>query len=167
MCFRRFHLPRHLSGFTAIELLVAIAIIAVLAAIAAPSFTPLIERWRVRQVTEELQSTLYFARSEAIKRSGGITIDASAGWDQGWKVTHTQGSSTTTLQVSGAPVKVGVTLAGGNGKITVDRWGMLMHSGSTTTTALDFTIAPDSSNTASTLHLCVGTGGRIVQKSSC
>ncbi len=167
MCSRRPIVSQRSRGFTAIELLVTIAILAVLAAIAAPSFTPLIERWRVRQVAEDLQSTLYFARSEAIKRSGGITIDASTGWDQGWKVTYTQGNNTTTLQVSGVPAKVGITLAAGNGKIIVDRWGMLMHSGSATATTLDFTIAPDSGTAASTLHLCVGSGGRIVQKTSC
>lgn len=55
-------------GFTAIELLVTIAILAVLAALAAPSFTPSLERWRVMQATEQLKSTLYFARSEAIKQ---------------------------------------------------------------------------------------------------
>ena len=55
------------AGFTAIELMVVLAILAVLAALAAPSFNPLIERWRVRQATEALQSTLYFARSEAIR----------------------------------------------------------------------------------------------------
>ena len=60
--------PRSTKGFTAIELLVTIAILGVLAAIAAPSFKPLIERWKVRQVTEELQSTFYVARSEAIAR---------------------------------------------------------------------------------------------------
>ncbi|MGL6206135.1 MAG: pilus assembly FimT family protein, partial [Giesbergeria sp.] len=67
-------------GFTAIELMVVVAIVAVLAALAAPSFTPLIERWRVRQAAENLTSSLYFARSEAIKRGGGIALDATGGW---------------------------------------------------------------------------------------
>ena len=45
-------------GFTLIEVMVVVSILAVLIAIAAPSFTPMIERWRVRQATEQLQSTL-------------------------------------------------------------------------------------------------------------
>ena len=98
-------------GFTAIELMVVVAIVAVLAALAGPSFTPMIERWRVRQTAEALQSSIYLARSEAIKRGGGITIDATGGWDQGWRVTHTQGATTTTLQEVPAPSNVALTQA--------------------------------------------------------
>ena len=93
-------------GFTAIELMVVIAIVAILATLAAPSFNPLIERWRVRSASEDLTSTLYFARSEAIKRGGGVTIDATGGWNLGWKVTHTLNGVSTDLQVSIPPSKV-------------------------------------------------------------
>ena len=62
------HIPsvqarRFVTGFTAIELMVVVSIIAILTALAAPSFTPLIENWRVREASEQLQSTLYYARS--------------------------------------------------------------------------------------------------------
>ena len=53
-------------GFTMIELMTVVAIMAILLALAGPSFTPLIERWRVRDSAETLTSTLYYARSEAI-----------------------------------------------------------------------------------------------------
>ena len=39
-------------GFTAVELMVVVAIVAILAALAGPSFAPLIERWRVRDAAE-------------------------------------------------------------------------------------------------------------------
>ena len=60
------------SGFTAIELMVVVAIVAILTALAAPSFATMVESWRVRLATEHLQSTLYYARSEAIKRGGRV-----------------------------------------------------------------------------------------------
>jgi type IV fimbrial biogenesis protein FimT len=44
-------------GFTLIETLVVMGIVAVLAALAGPSFTPMIERWRVRDATESIQSS--------------------------------------------------------------------------------------------------------------
>ena len=54
--------------------MVVVSIVAILAALAGPSFTPLIENWRVRESAEQLQSTLYYARSEAIKRGGQVVI---------------------------------------------------------------------------------------------
>lgn len=48
-----------MQGFTAIELMVVVSIIAVLAALAGPSFTQMIESWRVRDATESLSSTLF------------------------------------------------------------------------------------------------------------
>src|SRR2546427_13054556 len=66
--------------------------------LAAPCFTPLMERWRVRQVAEDLQATIYFARSEALKRGGNVTIAKAANgngcanatgntqWGCGWQV---------------------------------------------------------------------------------
>ena len=62
------------KGFTAIELMVVVAILAVLTTLAAPSFHLIIERWRVRQTVEGLQSTLQYARSEAVRRGGGVFI---------------------------------------------------------------------------------------------
>ena len=77
-------------GFSLLEVMVVVAILAILAALAGPSFTPMIERWRVRSATEDLQSSLYFARSEAIKRGGGISVAAKDGadWSSGWQERH-------------------------------------------------------------------------------
>ena len=89
--------PRHSLGFTLIELMVTVSVLGVLLAIALPSFQPLIERWRVRQVESHLESSLQFARSEAIKRGGNVVMQkittntngctppsAQREWDCGW-----------------------------------------------------------------------------------
>lgn len=159
-------LPAQL-GFTAIELMVVVSIVAILAALAAPSFTPLIERWRVRSAAEDLTSTVYYARSEAIKRGGGVAIDAGTGWGQGWKVSHTQGATTTDLQVSPAPRKITVTQSGGANVLYVDRWGMLSETSSgAPALGMNILLQPDgkSATDISAIRLCIVNGGRIEQK---
>ena len=152
-------------GFTAIELMVVVAIVAVLAALAAPSFTPMIERWRVRQTAEALQSSIYLARSEAIKRGGGITIDATGGWDQGWRVTHTQGATTTPLQEVPAPSNVALTQAAL--QLFVDRWGMVSTTSNGAATTTNFLIYPTGkSESPNAIRLCISAGGRILQRAA-
>lgn len=154
------------GGFTAIELMVVVAIVAVLAALAAPSFNSLIERWQVRQAAEDLRSTIYFARSEAIKRGGNVNLTANgSGWSAGWVVT----SGTDTLQQNSNSNGVGVAVtAGGAAQTTFDitRWGMLALSGTDTAVAATILVTPkgkDGSSPNASL-LCVGVAGRIEAK---
>ena len=161
--------------------MVVVAILAVLAALAAPSFTPLIERWRVRDAAESLTSTFYFARSEAIKRGGSVVIQAnsSTDWGAGWHVFFdvnadgaqdckaTDTPNECDLQVSPVPTNVTINLPNTTGGVSVDRWGMQSHAGGASTpTNMAFELFPagKSSSDASAAHLCVGTGGRIVRK---
>lgn len=80
-------------GFTLIELMVSIAVLAILLGIAAPSFRSMTATSDLRGVSNELITTLAQARSEAIKRGGRVTVCMSAdgatctatgGWEQGW-----------------------------------------------------------------------------------
>lgn len=159
--------PRFVKGFTAIELMVTVAILGVLAAIAAPSFTPLIERWRVRQVAEELQSTLYYARSEAIKRGGNISINAGtctgtgtnfALWSCGWEVVFSDpnnSGTSTPLQQTATPSNTKVQLSSSQQLISLDRWGQFSLSN------FDFLISPENVSSTNAAKLCISTGGRI------
>lgn len=159
-------------GFTMIELMVTIAVLAILAAIAAPSFTSTIERWRVRGTIEDLQSSIYLARSEAIKRGGGIQIKPISGtdWSSGWKVVYTTATDLELQEVTVAP-NVSVRSkkendageeSGGDdiAKITFDRWGI-------PTPQPGFTVKADQDRSAH--RLCMSRGGRIrvVPGSSC
>ncbi|MBA4112656.1 MAG: hypothetical protein C0492_04715 [Verminephrobacter sp.] len=152
-------------GFTAIELMVVVAIMAILAALAGPSFTPLIERWRVRDAAETLTSTLYLARSEAIKRAGGITIDATGGWNAGWKVTHTQNGVTTDIKINAAPTRISIAQSSGKTVLYVDRWGILSESSGGLATAMNFVLYPEgkAATDSAAIRLCSTTGGRIAQ----
>ncbi len=151
--------------------MVVVAIVAILTALAAPSFTPLIERWRVRDAAESMTSTMYFARSEAIKRSGNViiiknensdTCTNAAGptqWGCGWQVFFDADNggdldacnpavtpNECPLQTVPQPTRMAVTLAGSTtGKIVIDRWGMASHStgpGAGVPTNLFFEVMP-------------------------
>lgn len=83
------------AGLTLIEVLVVVAIIAILSAIAAPSFLPATQKFRVLGEASSLLNTITFTRSEAIKRGIPITMCASANgasclssneWHKGWIV---------------------------------------------------------------------------------
>lgn len=83
-------------GFTLIELLVTVTIMAILAAVAAPSFSRLIADSALSTQANSLLADLRFARSEAAKRGISVTLcpsttalDAGAtcsgsDWKTGW-----------------------------------------------------------------------------------
>lgn len=82
-------------GFTLIELMVTVAVAAVLLMVAVPSFNDVILNSKLTGNANTLLSSIQFARSEAIKRNtvvllcrsaDGKTCAASGGWEQGWVV---------------------------------------------------------------------------------
>lgn len=64
------------AGFTIIELLVTLAVAAIILTIAVPSFQGLIERSRLTTEANTLGSALQLARSEAVKRGEDVSLAA-------------------------------------------------------------------------------------------
>jgi type IV fimbrial biogenesis protein FimT len=78
-------------GFTAIELVIVMGIVTILAALALPDLSNLLVNQRLRAAGTDLMSSLIVARSEAIKRNGPVEIRPASGtdWTQGWIVNAT------------------------------------------------------------------------------
>jgi type IV fimbrial biogenesis protein FimT len=84
-----------IKGFTLIEILVALAIVAILMSIAVPSFRDASLSSQLRSVANNLVASAAVARSEAFKRNAPMTMCVSTGgtscsttgsWEQGWIV---------------------------------------------------------------------------------
>jgi len=74
-------------GFSLIELVTALTVLAILATVALPGYQSFVLTQRVRGASYDLMTSLVFARSEAIKRNASVSMtQAAGGWAQGWAV---------------------------------------------------------------------------------
>lgn len=71
-------LHRGSRGFTLVELMVTVAVLGIIAVVAVPAMTDMINNSRVRGASEEVTGALQLARSEALKRNQRIIACASA-----------------------------------------------------------------------------------------
>ncbi|NJN46950.1 MAG: prepilin-type N-terminal cleavage/methylation domain-containing protein [Candidatus Competibacteraceae bacterium] len=120
------------NGFTLLELIVTMAIAAIVLTVAVPSFQGIIRNNRIASHTNDFTSSLNLARSEAVKRARRVVLckstdsascdTSSAGWEQGWIVfvdidnDAAVDSDDEILRVYGAPE--GVETITGNTNIT-------------------------------------------------
>jgi type IV fimbrial biogenesis protein FimT len=142
-------------GFTLIEMLVTLAIFAVLLMIAIPSMRPFLQSQSVKNASMDINSTVALARSEAIKRNATVDVTANSAtdWSRGWVVSQTTPAATIRKQ----PALNNIVITSSSGSFSFDGNGRMTSTGST------FTIKP--LNKAGSQPLCltvtVGSTGRV------
>jgi type IV fimbrial biogenesis protein FimT len=151
-------MKRKPSGFTLIELMVVVALAAIMAALAAPSFKSFVSGQRIKTAASDFVMAAIFARSEAIKRNADVTITAvtpedATGWKDGWTV------AVGGTALSQQQAYTGVTFSGPASAITYSGTGRLRAAvitmtitgtdGSARCVAFDLSGLPKSSKSSS------------------
>jgi type IV fimbrial biogenesis protein FimT len=102
-------MAKHEHGFTLIELAVVLAVLAILLAVALPSFRSTMITIRVKNASFDVFSSIIAARSDAITRNTTVTITPNSGnqWESGWVVRDAIGNILKTQDPLG-----GITITG-------------------------------------------------------
>src|SRR3972149_966457 len=108
------------KGFTLIEVMMAVAIAAILVSLAAPSFVRMLADQRVKAAATHLDTAMSVTRSEAIKHNRNVTLQPkSGGWANGWVIANPEGGAdlldadATGVAVAGGPASVIYNAGGG------------------------------------------------------
>ena len=135
------------------ELMIVVAIMALLAAIAAPSMSTMIKRQRIKTAAFDVFSSLAFSRSEAVKRNTSVTLTPVSGdWAKGWSIADSNGN---VLRNQSGWDAITVT---GPGTVTY------LSSGRVTSNATPFQLAATGVSTTSQRCVSLDLSGRAVSK---
>lgn len=106
------------AGFTLIEAMITVAVLAILGSLAAPSFSDLVIRNRSNAMSNEFTASVMQARSVAVNRNVCVTMcranvatapgscSAAGGWGQGW-ITFVNPTCSATLDTPAANDQIG------------------------------------------------------------
>lgn len=146
-------------GFTLVEMMVVILLMTVLLAMALPSFSGLIEKYRVEGMASALMASLSHARSEAARRGKTVTIQQRAAcrgrdWSCGWDTVAGSGDAVETVRRQDPDTRVAVEKSA-LGAVSFDAMG---HSAG----VAGFSFRPAGSDGSSNaVAVCVALGGRV------
>lgn len=110
-------MTRRAKGFTLIELLITVTLVGILAAIAVPNFSSVIQKSKADSEVSDLQRALNFARLEAINRGVNMSVLPTSGtaWTTELKVVLSSDTTTAIRIVAAMSSGATVTMATAGG----------------------------------------------------
>lgn len=147
-------------GFTLIEAMVVVSILAILAGIAAPAFQQMLAAQRVKNAASDLLSDMILARSEAIRRNGTVTVGPiDADWSKGWEI---KAGAETIKQKNLSANSLTLSKKAGDDLITFNGTGR-----STGTTSVDLTAPGLAGDQQKRCAISSAAGGQKIAKGPC
>ncbi|MBU0689649.1 MAG: GspH/FimT family pseudopilin [Gammaproteobacteria bacterium] len=142
-----------------VELMVGIAVLAILAAVAVPSFQTWLLNSQVRNAAESISNGLQRARAEAVGRNTDIEFELSA--DSSWTVRVLGGADIETRSNSEGSKSVNVSFTpAGNTIVTFNGFGGI-KTGTAPFTQVDVDSSVLPTSESQNLRITIGVGGNV------
>lgn len=146
------------KGFTLVELMVTVAIAAILLGVAMPAFQSMSRNNAVRATTNDLISSINLARQQSMSMRTEVEVSpAGGGWSNGWELKFTDNAAGEDAEFTPRS-NVSITRSGGNGGLVFRSKGGLQGGGD-----VEFTIVHDSASSTSRT-ICVSFFGKITHE---
>ncbi|HXG28157.1 MAG TPA: GspH/FimT family pseudopilin [Nevskiales bacterium] len=120
-------------GFSVVELMVTVALLAVMATLAAPALQALLQNNRAAAIANDLVSAIRLARSEAVTRAqqvtlcptvDGVACADSTNWATGWLIRNSAGATVKAYPAI-TQATTGATLTGTRATLVFEQTGFL------------------------------------------
>lgn len=151
-------------GFTLIEVLIALALVAILGTMAVPAFQHWTQNTQIRNAAEGILNGMQIARGEAVHSNTPIQIILNSG--SGWTIAAVA-TPTTIIQQrdagDGSRVASVAVLPAGADRVTFNGMGWLTtnNNGSNSITQIDITSSISSGTEIRPLRLVINSGGAM------
>lgn len=116
-------------GLTLVELLIAVAVVAIGASLSAPTFQFELANYRVRAAAEGMINALNQARAEAVRRNTPVRFELTGTNTPGWQLTQVAGGTTLRARGSGDMPGIVATSTGGSRAVVFTPTGQVDASG--------------------------------------